>query len=218
MEHSGSGLEKIHEYFPELTGNQLRQYESIFHLYKEWNEKINVISRKDIDELFIRHILHSLAIAKFLKVLAPGSRIMDMGTGGGFPGIPLAIFFPQCEFVLVDSIAKKIRVVEEVSREAGLINVTARCERVEKISGEFDFVVSRAVAEISKLMLWSKNNISPHHKNDVQNGWICLKGGDLSHELQGIHDALVIPISKWFHESFFDQKVIVYVKSKRGFS
>ena len=171
-------MELSRSYFPDLTDTQINQLEMLYPLYLEWNSQINVISRKDIDELYLRHVLHSLAIARFHH-FSPGSRILDIGTGGGFPGIPLAIYFPECEFTLCDSIAKKIKVVDAVSEALGLTNVQTYVGRVEKIDAKFDFIVSRAVAPLTELVDWTKNKISRDKKNSITNGWICLKGGDL---------------------------------------
>jgi len=180
-------------------------------LYEEWNAQINVISRKDLDQLYTRHVLHSLAIHKFLQ-FAPGSRILDIGTGGGFPGIPLAILNPEVNFVLVDSIGKKIKVVQEVSQALGLTNVTAIHERAEKIKGPFDFVVSRAVAELKTLLQWSHGKLAKKQINALPNGLICLKGGDLTLELKGLgKDIEVHDLQQWFSDPFFETKKLVYV-------
>ncbi len=208
-------MELIRSYFPDLTDTQINQLEMLYPLYLEWNSQINVISRKDIDELYLRHVLHSLAIARFHH-FSPGSRILDIGTGGGFPGIPLAIYFPECEFTLCDSIAKKIKVVDAVSEALGLTNVQTYVGRVEKIDAKFDFIVSRAVAPLTELVDWTKNKISRDKKNSITNGWICLKGGDLVEEASNTgKDFQLIPLQTWFKEDFFETKRIVYVKVTR---
>ena len=208
-------MELIRSYFPDLTDTQINQLEMLYPLYLEWNSQINVISRKDIDELYLRHVLHSLAIARFHH-FSPGSRILDIGTGGGFPGIPLAIYFPECEFTLCDSIAKKIKVVDAVSEALGLTNVQTYVGRVEKIDAKFDFIVSRAVAPLTELVDWTKNKISRDKKNSITDGWICLKGGDLVEEASNTgKDFQLIPLQTWFKEDFFETKRIVYVKVTR---
>ena len=180
-------------------------------LYEEWNAQINVISRKDLDQLYTRHVLHSLAIHKFLQ-FAPGSNVLDIGTGGGFPGIPLAILNPEVNFVLVDSIGKKIKVVQEVSLALGLTNVKAIHERAEKVKGPFDFVVSRAVAELKMLLQWSNGKLAKKQINAIPNGLICLKGGDLTEELKGLSkDIEVHNLQAWFSDPFFETKKLVYV-------
>jgi 16S rRNA (guanine527-N7)-methyltransferase len=194
-----------------LTAIQLSQLEALPFLYKHWNEKINVISRKDIEYLPIHHIKHSLAIAKFIH-FKDGSQIMDIGTGGGFPGIPLAIAFPQVEFTLVDSIGKKIKVVESIASEIGLKNVTATNQRAETINGLFDFIVSRATAPMNDLVKWSQYKISKMQKNALPNGIIALKGGDLSTELQPFNKKItLVPLSQYFTETYFESKFVVYL-------
>ncbi len=197
--------------FPGLSAKAKSQLTQLLPLYEEWNAQINVISRKDLDQLYTRHVLHSLAIHKFLQ-FAPGSRVLDIGTGGGFPGIPLAILNPEVNFVLVDSIGKKIKVVQEVSQALGLTNVTAIHERAEKIKGPFDFVVSRAVAEMKLLLQWSNGKMARKQINALPNGLICLKGGDLTEELKGLSkDIEVYDLQQWFSDSFFETKKLVYV-------
>ena len=197
--------------FPGLSAKAKSQLTQLLPLYEEWNAQINVISRKDLDQLYTRHVLHSLAIHKFLQ-FAPGSRVLDIGTGGGFPGIPLAILNPEVNFVLVDSIGKKIKVVQEVSQALGLTNVTAIHERAEKIKGPFDFVVSRAVAEMKILLQWSNGKMARKQINALPNGLICLKGGDLTEELKGLSkDIEVYDLQQWFSDSFFETKKLVYV-------
>jgi len=201
------------KYFPDLDDNQLKQFEKISEVYKDWNQKINVVSRKDIDEIYIRHVLHSMGIAKIQPFL-PGSKVLDVGTGGGFPGIPLAILFPETEFTLVDSIGKKIKVVEEVVEELGLQNVKAINDRVENISGEFDFIVSRAVAVMPSFVHWVKGKIAKHSLHERKNGILYLKGGDLSEEIEPYRTVEVFELSDIFEEEFFDTKKVVYLPMK----
>ena len=204
----------ILKYFPNLTENQIAQFESLGKLYPFWNEQINVISRKDIEGLYLKHILHSLAIAKF-TTFKEGSKILDIGTGGGFPGIPLAILYPDCQFVLVDSIGKKIKVVDEISSTIGLKNVTAIHGRAEKIKDQFDFIVSRAVTSLQEFKHWIKGKTKVSQNNYIKNGVIYLKGGDLSSEIkQSGLNCKVFPISKYFDEPFFETKSIVYWKTR----
>jgi 16S rRNA (guanine527-N7)-methyltransferase len=204
-------VEELLRYFPNLSPTARAQFEQLLPLYTEWNAQINVISRKDIEQLYIRHVIHSLAIHKFIQ-MAPGSRVLDIGTGGGFPGIPLAIMLPDVEFVLVDSVGKKIKVVQEVSQALGLTNVTAIHERAEKIKGPFDFVLSRAVAELKELLQWSNGKIARKQINALPNGLICLKGGDLTEEFKGLGKSIEsYPITGWFSEEFFETKKLVYV-------
>jgi 16S rRNA (guanine527-N7)-methyltransferase len=204
-------VEELHTYFPSINDKTNAQLKQLLPLYEEWNSQINVISRKDLDQLYTRHVLHSLAIHKFLQ-FAPGSRILDIGTGGGFPGIPLAILNPEVNFVLVDSIGKKIKVVQEVSNALGLTNVTAIHERAEKVKGPFDFVVSRAVAEMKLLLQWSHGKMSKKQINALPNGLICLKGGDLKEELKGLSkDIELYDLKQWFSDDFFETKKLVYV-------
>lgn len=205
-------MELIRSYFPDLTDAQISKLERLPELYSTWNAQINVISRKDIKELEVRHVLHSLAIARFLH-FAPGTRILDIGTGGGFPGIPLAIYFPDCKFTLCDSIGKKIKVVEAIADDLALENVNTYIGRVEKIEDKFDFIVSRAVAPLSNLIHWTKTKIRKEERNVMQNGWICLKGGDLVEEASVTgKDFQILPVQTWFREEFFETKRIVYVK------
>lgn len=201
----------IQNYFPSLTSNQVNQFEALFDLYSDWNAKINVISRKDIQNLYLHHVLHSLAIAKFVN-FAPHSRVLDVGTGGGFPGIPLAIFFPEQEFVMIDSIGKKIKVVNEVAQAISLTNVEATHRRVQDEKRKYDFVVSRAVMSISELVKLVRKNISPTHNNALNNGLICLKGGDLADELKPFKNiAESFPLTDYFSEPFFETKKLVYL-------
>ncbi len=201
----------IKHYFPSITEHQQAQFEQLFPLYSEWNEMINVISRKDIDNLMLHHVLHSLAIAKFIE-FKPGTEVLDVGTGGGFPGIPLAILFPEVNFHLVDSIGKKIKVVQGVSDSLGLKNVTATHGRAEDVEGEFEFVVSRAVTRLLPFFGWVKKKISPNSYHDLKNGLLCLKGGDLMEELKELERKhKVFHLSKHFKEEFFETKKLVHV-------
>jgi len=201
----------ILKYFPELTEKQHEQFALLSDLYKEWNEKINVISRKDIEELYERHILHSLAIAKIIR-FKPNTSILDVGTGGGFPGIPLAIMFPDCKFHLVDSIGKKITVVNEISKSIGLKNITAEQARAEKLKDNYDFIVSRAVTAFPAFYNWVKNKTNSNSQNDLKNGILYLKGGDLSEELKKFQSRITsYNIAEFFTESFFETKKIIHL-------
>lgn len=201
----------LSNYFPDLTPKQLEQFGMLQSVYAEWNEKINVISRKDIDALYERHVLHSLAIYKFLP-FQPQSSILDIGTGGGFPGIPLAIMHPEVNFLLVDSIGKKITVVNEVAAAIGLTNVRTKHGRAEEVKEKFDFVVSRAVAELPTLWRWSQGKYKSEQRNALPNGLICLKGGDLKEELNALkRQKEVYPLNGYFKETFFETKALVYV-------
>ncbi|TAG56109.1 MAG: 16S rRNA (guanine(527)-N(7))-methyltransferase RsmG [Cytophagales bacterium] len=204
----------ILKYFNELSDSQIEKFEKLGNLYSEWNEKINVISRKDIENLYINHILHSLSIAK-IQPLKPESRILDVGTGGGFPGIPLAILYPEVRFHLVDSIAKKITVVNEVVSAIGLTNVVAQQERVENLEGKYDFVVTRGVTTLKNLQNWTKNSISKLSNHKLANGILALKGGDLLideiSEVSQFHVKTWL-ISDFFQEEFFETKKVVYLK------
>ena len=201
----------VKKYFPNLTEKQLEQFELLFPLYKEWNEKINVISRKDIDNIMLHHVLHSLAIAKIVG-FKPGTEILDVGTGGGFPGIPLAILFPECQFFLVDSIGKKIKVVEEIAKALGLLNVHAKHARAEDIDQDFEFVVSRAVTRITPFYYWIHKKISPNHFHPLRNGILYLKGGDLKEELEEFGKKhKLYDLSTIFDEDFFETKKVLYV-------
>lgn len=204
-------MKTIQKYFPSLTTNQYNQFEALLDLYTQWNAKINVISRKDIQNLYVHHVLHSLAIAKFTK-LVPQSRILDVGTGGGFPGIPLAIFFPEQEFVMIDSIGKKIKVVNEVAQAISLTNVEAIHRRVQDEKRKYDFVISRAVMPLSDLVKLVRKNISPTQKNALSNGLICLKGGNLDDELKPFKNIVdSFPLTDYFSEPFFETKKLVYL-------
>ena len=205
----------ILKYFPEITDEQKQQFEKLEKLYTEWNEKINVISRKDMDGLYEKHILHSLGIAKVMP-FADGTKVLDVGTGGGFPGIPLAILFPEVSFTLIDSIGKKIKVVEAVSEGLGLKNVTAVHGRAEKLKEKFHFVVSRAVTQMPEFLRWLKGKFEKEQFNEKHNGVLYLKGGDLAEELAGLR-CEIFQLKNYFKEEFFDTKKVVYL-SKGNFN
>ncbi|MCD7962475.1 MAG: 16S rRNA (guanine(527)-N(7))-methyltransferase RsmG [Rikenellaceae bacterium] len=203
-------MDIIHKYFKNLTSEQERKFTEMYGLYTDWNSKINLISRKDIDQLYIKHILHSLAIAKVME-FRPGTRVLDVGTGGGFPGIPLAVMFPEAEFTLVDSIGKKINVVSDVAEKLELSNVKTINARAEDLPGNFDFVVSRAVTEMPKFIKWVWDKIIPKGENALPNGILYLKGGDLKEELKAVNKPYIIyDLNEFFDEEFFDTKKIVY--------
>ena len=206
-------MQLIKNYFPNLTETQLRQFEQLETLYKDWNLKINVVSRKDIDELYLRHVLHSLGIAKVMSFL-PDAKVLDVGTGGGFPGIPLAILYPETQFHLVDSIAKKLKVVNEVVDGLGLTNVKTTHDRVENIDDQFDFIVSRAVAAMPTFVHWVKGKIAKEQKHDLKNGILYLKGGDLTEELEVYKTATIYKLSDYFKEDFFETKKVVHLPLK----
>ncbi|TBW30374.1 16S rRNA (guanine(527)-N(7))-methyltransferase RsmG [Gramella sp. KN1008] len=206
-------MELIEKYFSNLTEEQKSRFKKLEELYKDWNLKINVVSRKDIDELYLRHVLHSLGIAKVQEFKA-GSKILDVGTGGGFPGIPLAIMYPDCEFHLVDSIGKKIKVVNEVTEGLGLKNVKSFNNRVEELDGQYDFIVSRAVAVMPTFVRWVKGKIAKEQRHDRRNGILYLKGGDLSEELKDYRTAEIFELSNYFEEEFFETKKVVYLPLK----
>jgi 16S rRNA methyltransferase gidB len=204
-------MDIILKYFPQLTERQREQFAALDALYHDWNAKINVISRKDIDNLYEHHVLHSLGIARMIRFKA-GTQIMDLGTGGGFPGIPLAILFPDTRFHLVDSIGKKIKVCTEVASALGLDNVTTRHCRAEEEKGRFDFVVSRAVMPLDDLLKIIRKNIAREQRNALPNGLICLKGGELDKETVAVkHHCMVTPLSDYFEEEFFETKKVIYV-------
>ncbi len=207
-------MDKILKYFPELTDIQKNQFKSLYNLYIEWNEKINVISRKDIENLYEHHVLHSLAIAQVIN-FKPQSEILDVGTGGGFPGVPLAILFPACRFTLIDSIGKKIRVANEISNAIGLQNIFFKHERIQEEKAKFDFIVSRAVMPLEDLVKLVTKNIQKTQKNALPNGLICLKGGELHHEILPYKNiASSYEISDYFKEEYFKTKKVVYVPLK----
>ena len=204
-------MQQILKYFPNLTEVQQKQFAALYDLYLDWNSKINVISRKDIENLYEHHVLHSLAIAKTVR-FRPGTAILDFGTGGGFPGIPLSIMFPECRFKLIDGTGKKIRVAQEVAQAIGLENCTPVQLRGEEEKGKFDFVVSRAVMLLPDLMKIVRKNISNTHRNALPNGVICLKGGDVQAETQPFRNVVEItPVSSLFDEEWFKEKNIIYV-------
>ncbi len=208
-------MDVISSYFSTLTARQLEQLELLEALYKSWNAKINVISRKDIDQLYERHVLHSLTIAKWIQ-FKPGTKILDVGCGGGFPGIPLAIMFPNVEFHLVDSVKKKLTVVNDISHHLQLNNIRTSHSRMEDLKDQADFIVNRAVASLSKLLSWSHKLISDRQINTVPNGLISLKGGDLQEEIAEIKSQYnyveKIPVSNYFKEDFFEEKYLIYVQ------
>ncbi len=204
----------IRNYFPELEPAKLEKLGQLKPIYEEWNSKVNVISRKDMGNFYIHHVLHSLSIAKIIN-FAPGTRIMDVGTGGGFPGIPLAVLFPECHFTLVDSIEKKIKVVSEVSKSLNLKNVNPLRERAEKTDGKFDFIVSRAVTTLPAFMSWIENKISSECKNSLPNGVFYLKGGDFNEELRNIKfNHKIYSISDFYSEDYFETKKVVHLFRK----
>ena len=206
-------MQLLKKYFPDLTDTQSQQFELLETLYKDWNLKINVVSRKDIDELYLRHVLHSLGIAKVTSFL-PNAKVLDVGTGGGFPGIPLAILYPETQFHLVDSIAKKLKVVDEVVDGLGLTNVKTTHDRVENINDQFDFIVSRAVAVMPTFVHWIKGKIAKEQKHKLKNGILYLKGGDLSEELETYRTATIYNLSDYYTEDFFDTKKVVHLPLK----
>jgi len=206
-------MKLILKYFPDINEEQKRQFEQLEPLYKEWNMQINVVSRKDIDELYTRHILHSLAIAKVID-FKDGSKILDVGTGGGFPGIPLAILFPKTHFFLVDSIGKKIKVVKEISQAIGLKNLEAEHKRAEEIKFKYDFIVSRAVTNLPKFNNWIKGKFNTNSRHKIKNGLLYLKGGDLTEELKEAgRKYQLYNIPDFFEEEFFETKQVVYLKA-----
>lgn len=204
-------MEEILKTFPSLTATQIEQFQALLPLYKEWNDKINVISRKDIDNLYAHHVLHSLAIAQYIR-WKPGTQILDFGTGGGFPGIPLAIMFPECNFKMIDGTGKKIKVVNAVAQAIELKNVEAVHLRGEEEKGKFDFVVSRAVMPLPDLVKIVRKNIATSQRNALPNGLICLKGGNLVAETQPFKNKVQLtPISQWFDNEWFNDKHLIYL-------
>jgi 16S rRNA (guanine527-N7)-methyltransferase len=206
-------MEEILKQFPELTDLQQSQFEQLYDLYQDWNAKINVISRKDIDELYTKHVLHSLAIAKVQRFM-PGTYVLDVGTGGGFPGIPLAILFPETRFYLIDVIAKKIKVVQAVAESLGLKNVKAEQIRAENVKVDFDFIVSRAVTNMPDFVQWVKTKIKKQNKHELKNGILYLKGGDLTEELAAFPKAKLYDIANFFDDPFFETKKVVHLEIK----
>lgn len=206
-------MELILKYFPDLTEIQKEQFSKLNNLYSDWNSKINVVSRKDIDELYLRHVLHSLGIAKVVQ-FKDGTTIMDVGTGGGFPGIPLAILYPECKFHLVDSINKKLKVVDAVAESLGLANVKTSHKRAEDIDKTFDFIVSRAVTAMPSFVGWVKHKINKKCNHELKNGILYLKGGDLTEELQNFPKATLYNLSDYFEEDFFETKKVVHLPLK----
>jgi 16S rRNA (guanine527-N7)-methyltransferase len=206
-------MEAILKHFPNLTDVQKEQFQQLDSLYHDWNEKINVISRKDIDALYTKHVLHSLGIAK-IQSFEPGTYVLDVGTGGGFPGIPLAILFPETRFYLIDVIAKKIKVVQAVADALGLKNVKAEQIRAENVKGDFDFIVSRAVTNMPDFVSWVKTKIKKQHKHELKNGILYLKGGDLTEELAAFPKATLYDLADFFEDEFFETKKVVHLPLK----
>lgn len=206
-------MKTISNYFSDLSETQINQFSKLGDLYKEWNAQINVISRKDIDELYLRHVLHSLGIAK-VQQFEPNTSVLDVGTGGGFPGIPLAILFPETNFYLVDSIGKKIKVVNEVAKALDLKNVKAEAIRAEKVKGEFDFIVSRAVTRMDDFVKWTRTKVAKKQKHELKNGILYLKGGDLTEELSNFPKAVQYNLSDYFDDAFFETKKVVHIPLK----
>ena len=203
-------MKLIRKYFSNLNNNQLKKFESLFGIYSDWNSKINVISRKDLDNFYLRHVLHSMSIAKFHH-FSSGTSIMDLGTGGGFPGIPLSILYPEVNFHLVDSISKKIKVVEDILKKLNLKNVEIYDDRAENINITVNFVTCRAVAPMQTLVSWVGKKVSSVHKPDKKNGLLCLKGGDIYAELKDFNELEVVDLNTYFEESFFESKKLVYL-------
>ena len=206
-------MDLLLKYFPNLTQLQISQFSQLQELYKDWNLKINVVSRKDIDELYLRHVLHSLGIAEVVQ-FKPNTKVLDVGTGGGFPGIPLAILFPEAQFHLVDSIGKKIKVVNDVTEGLGLQNIKTTHGRVEEIKGTYDFIVSRAVAQMETFVFWTKGKINKKQQHPIKNGILYLKGGDLSDELKKYTSATIYNLPDYFAEDFFETKKVVHLPMK----
>ena len=209
------GKHIIQSLFPELSPLQWDQFQVIESLYKDWNQKINLISRKDIEHLYLKHVLHSLLIGKWIS-FRPGTHILDVGTGGGFPGIPLAILFPEVEFHLVDSIRKKINVVHEVAADLNLLNVRTSHQRVEELQGSYDFIVARAVAKINVIRKWTQHVVNDKHRNMVPNGWLLLKGGDLAEELNDLPRGSYyekIELFRYCDDPYFNEKYLIYLQA-----
>lgn len=206
-------MDSIRNNFPDLSEIQIKQFSQLAELYEYWNAQINVISRKDIDALYLKHVLHSLGIAK-VQAFQPGSKILDVGTGGGFPGIPLAILYPESEFLLIDSIGKKIKVVEAVAEAIGLKNLKAVHGRAEKVEGEFDFIVSRAVTNMDDFVKWTRRKILKKQRHELKNGILYLKGGNLDEELQNFPKASIYDLSTIFEDPFFETKKVVHIPIK----
>ena len=206
-------MDIITKYFPNLTEEQIAQFATLKDLYEDWNLKINVVSRKDIDEIYLRHVLHSLGIAKVMN-FQPGAQVMDVGTGGGFPGIPLAILFPETQFHLVDSIGKKIKVVDEVVAGLGLTNVKTTHDRGENVPEQYDFIVSRAVAQMETFVRWVRSHIKKKSVHELKNGILYLKGGDLTEELAKFSTAQIYNLTDYYQEDFFETKKVVYLPMK----
>lgn len=206
-------MDIIRKYFPDLTKSQYVKFEALKDVYTNWNAQINVISRKDIDDLYVKHVLHSLGIAK-IQTFNSGAKILDIGTGGGFPGIPLAILFPEVEFYLVDSIGKKIKVVNEVANALQLTNVKAAYMRAEKVNDKFDFIVSRAVTNMDNFVKWTYKKIAKKQNHFLKNGILYLKGGDLKQELQNFPNATIYNLIEYFNEDFFETKKVVHIPLK----
>jgi len=207
-------MNNIINYFPDLTENQIQQFSKLGELYTFWNAQINVISRKDIDDLYTRHVLHSLGIAK-VQPFKPNAIVLDIGTGGGFPGIPLAILFPETQFCLVDSIGKKIKVVNEIVAALELKNVRAEVKRAEIVKGEFDFIVSRAVTKMEDFVKWTKGKIAKKQNHEIKNGILYLKGGDLTEELASFQNASLYNLTDYFQDEFFETKKVVHIPLKK---
>ena len=207
-------MEQILSYFSHLTEMQINQFSKLNDLYTEWNAQINVISRKDIDELYVRHVLHSLGIAK-VQLFKPKAKILDVGTGGGFPGIPLAILFPETNFYLVDSIGKKIKVVNEVATALDLKNIKAEAIRAENVKGEFDFIVSRAVTNMDDFVKWTRTKVAKKQRHELKNGILYLKGGDLTDELINFPKATQFNLIDYFENDFFETKKVVHIPLKK---
>jgi 16S rRNA (guanine527-N7)-methyltransferase len=203
----------IQKYFPNLTDIQIKQFEALQGLYEDWNSKINVISRKDIEALYLRHVLHSLSIAKLIQ-FKPGTKVLDVGTGGGFPGVPLAILFPEVKFHLVDSINKKLKVVNGVAESLGLENIYTTHSRAESIKGQYDFIISRAVTTMPDFVGWIKNRVAKKSMHSIKNGILYLKGGDLTVELKRYTTTTLYDLSDYFEEDFFETKKIVHLPLK----